>query len=539
MKFDVAGKYDVIVIGSGISGLICALELAKKGRTVCVLAKEAVTEGSSLYAQGGIAVPLSEADSVEKHLQDTIKAGSGLTNINTAKEIISHSVSSLESLISYGIKFDADSQNKIHLTKEAAHSTSRVCHAGGDASGRYITKVLVDKACRESNISISQGTSALALLTNDRGSAIGVLIQDVTKNHYSLLANDIVLASGGIGQIFENTTNPKVCTCDGIVMAYQAGAELQDVEMIQFHPTVLLDNGDPFLISEAIRGEGGKLKNINGEYFANHYHEQGELAPRDVLSRAIFFELEKTNSNRVFLNISNFTEDYFKLRFPSIYQTCLDRKIELFRTGIPVSPAVHYFIGGIKCDLYGATSIEHLWCIGECASNGFHGANRLASNSLLECIVTPHFLANKLLEDFKSNSSNMNYFEIDLDLKEYDDSTISQIMYDLKKKNSNSLGLIRRKSVLSEHLNYLNSLLELLRTDKLSLNCQVQELKNMALLSFLICQAAIKREHSLGVHYREDFLSPPSEFKHSVFCKNTELSWLPQVSLSPAISNFR
>ncbi len=539
MRFYVAAKYDVIVIGSGISGLICALELAKRNKTVCILAKEAVTEGSSLYAQGGIAVPLSDGDSVEKHLLDTIKTGSGLTDVSVAKEIISHSVASLENLISYGVKFDLTDQNKIHLTKEAAHSASRVCHVGGDASGRYITKVLVDRACREPNISISQGTFALALLTNKTSSVIGVLIEDVTREHYALLANDIVIASGGIGQIFENTTNPKVCTGDGIVMSYQAKAQLQDLEMIQFHPTVLLDNGDPFLITEAIRGEGGKLKNIKGEYFANQYHKLGELAPRDVLSRAILFELEKTNSNRVFLEVSNFSEEYFKSRFPSVYQTCLDRGIEVFKAGIPASPAAHYSIGGIKCDLYGTTSIEHLWCVGECASNGFHGANRLASNSLLECIVTPYFLINKLLEDSKPNIENVTYFEIDLDLKEYNDNVISRMTSDLKKNNSNALGLIRTKSILSEHLNYLKSLIKSLNPDKLSLNCQAQELKNMVLLSLLICQAALERDHSIGVHYRQDFVSLPNEFKHSVFCKNTGLYWLSQTSLTPITANTR
>ena len=539
MRFDVAGKYDVIVIGSGISGLFCALELAKKNKTVCMLAKEAVTEGSSLYAQGGIAVPLSESDSVEKHLQDTLNAGTGLINIDVAREIIAHSGSSLEQLISYGVNFDLTKQNKIHLTKEAAHSTSRVCHVGGDASGRYITKVLVDKACREPNISISQGTVALALLTDERKNANGVLVEDVTRNHYALLADDIVIATGGIGQIFTNTTNPKVCTGDGIVMSYRGGAELQDLEMIQFHPTGLFDKGEPFLISEAIRGEGGKLKNIKGEYFANRYHEQGELAPRDVLSRAIFFELEKTNSSHVFLDISNFDKDYFKSRFPSIYQTCLDRKIEFFEIGIPVAPAAHYFIGGIKCDLSGATNIGNLWCVGECASNGFHGANRLASNSLLECIVSPHFLVEQLSENSKVTLNNVNHFEIDLDLKEYDDDIVFRMTADLKRNNSNTLGLIRTKSVLSKHLDYLTSLFELLNPDKLSLNCQVQELKNMILLSFLICQAALKREHSLGVHYRQDFMSLPSEFKHSISRKNTELYWLSQMSSSSLTANLR
>ncbi len=539
MRFDVAAKFDVIIVGSGISGLICALELAKKGKMVCMLAKEAVTEGSSLYAQGGIAVPLGEGDSVEKHIMDTVKAGAGLTNLNIAREIISYSIEALENLISYGVKFDVTSQEKIHFTKEAAHSVPRVCHVGGDTSGKYITKILIDRACREENISISQGTAALAILLDDKEHAIGVLIEDVAKNHYALLADDIVLATGGIGQIFKHTTNPKVCTGDGIAMAYRAGAELQDIEMIQLHPTVLLDNGEPFLISEAVRGEGAKLKNIHGQYFANNYHESGELAPRDVLSRAILFETQKTNSSHVFLDISNFKKEYFMSRFPTIYQTCLDRMIEPFQTGIPVTPAAHYFIGGIKCNLYGTTNLKHLWSIGECTSNGFHGANRLASNSLLECIVTPHFLTRKLLENSKSDSYKFSFIEIDMDMKEYDDNLILKISNDLKQKNSSCLGLVRTKSSLEEHSIHIKSILELLNPEKISLNFQVQELKNMLLLSDLICQAAVKREHSIGVHYREDFLNQPSELKHSIIQKNRGLYWFSQASFSSTISNPR
>lgn len=539
MKFDVAAKFDVIIVGSGMSGLICALELAKNGKSVCILAKEAVTEGASLYAQGGIAVPLGEGDSVEKHVMDTVKAGAGLTNPNIAKDIISYSVQALERLISYGVKFDVTTQEKIHFTKEAAHSVPRVCHVGGDTSGKYITKILIDKACREQNISISQGTAALAILFDEKECATGILVEDVTKNHYALLADDVILATGGVGQIFENTTNPKVSTGDGIAMAYRAGAELQDTEMVQFHPTVLLDKGDPFLISEAVRGEGAKLKNIKGEYFAKDYHEAGELAPRDVLSRAILFEMQKTNSNRVFLDVSNFKREYFVSRFPTIYQTCIDRNSEPFINGIPVAPAAHYYIGGIKSDLYGATGIKNLWTIGECASSGFHGANRLASNSLLECIVSPHFLVQKILGSSKKSSYQFSFIEIELDNNNYDEKVVLNLMQNLKKKNSTSLGLLRTKLDMEKHLAFVESMTEVLNIDKLSLHFQVQELKNMLLLSNLICQASLKREHSIGVHYREDFPKLPHELKHSIIQKNRGLYWLSQKASEPVISKSR
>lgn len=538
MQFNVAAKYDVVIVGSGISGLICALELAKRGKSVCVLAKEAITEGSSLYAQGGIAVPLGEGDSIEKHLEDTIKAGAGLTDINIAREIISNGSLSLDCLISCGVRFDITEQNKIHLTKEAAHSVSRVCHVGGDASGKYITKVLVDKACRDSNISISQGSEAISLITNEYEDVVGVLVEDVTRDRYVLLASDVILATGGIGQIFENTTNPKVSTGDGVTMAYSIGAELQDIEMIQFHPTVLLDFGDPFLISEAVRGEGGKLRNVRGQYFAKNYHPQGELAPRDVLSRAILFELERTNSSRVFLDVSGLDRRYFKSRFPSIYQTCIDRKVDIFEAGIPVAPAAHYFVGGIKSNLDGSTNIRHLWIVGECASNGFHGANRLASNSLLECIVSPHFLVNQLLKTPDKHLTNLNNIDIEIDLKGYDDPQILKIISELKSKNSKNLGLIRTKSTLLEHSNYLNGLKEKIDVQKLSLNTQMQELKNMILLSSLICQAAINREHSIGVHYREDFPGSPEELKHSIICKNGGLYYMPHTSITVIGANL-
>ena len=530
MKFDVVAKFNVVVVGSGISGLICAIELAKQNKTVCILTKEAVTESSSLYAQGGIAVSLSEGDRFEDHLNDTLRAGAGLCNVKVAKEIINYSRVAFDKLISYGVKFDLDSENKIHQTREAAHSSSRVCHVGGDSSGRFITKVLIDRACRAHNISISQGSVVLSIVTNDDGGACGVLVEDVTRERYVILACDVVIASGGVGQIYKNTTNPQVCTGDGIVMAHSIGAHLQDLEMIQFHPTVLLKGGDPFLITEAIRGEGAKLKNIQRKYFTSAYHELRELAPRDILARAILNEMNKTNSDCVYLELSNFTLEYFKNRFPTIYNLCQERKIDLFGCGIPVAPAAHYFIGGIKTDLSGSCGVPSLWAIGEVACNGFHGANRLASNSLLECISVPHFLVRELLAKNRTSKNGVqNFIELKIDERDYKDNYLKNVLIELKDKNAQALGLTRTNERLSLHKLWLENLQETLSVKEIAANYQVQEIKNMTILSYLICLSAMHRDHCLGVHFREDLLESPKKFKHLVLSPEMQIYYESEV----------
>ena len=526
MKFNVVSKYDVVILGSGISALLCALELAKHEKSVCIITKEAVTESSSRYAQGGIAVPLAESDSVEKHLNDTLLAGTKLCNETVSREILSHSVKAFKKLESYGVKFDLKSDKNIHQTKEAAHSVSRVCHIGGDASGRFITKTLIDRVCREPKILISQGSIALSIFRPENyKNSFGVLVGDVTRDNYVILAKDIIIATGGLGQIYETTTNPKVITGDGIAMAYFLGAEIQDIEMIQFHPTVLIDNGSPFLITEAIRGEGGRLKNANGEYFAYKYHERAELAPRDILSRAILSEMKKTKSERVYMDLRNLGENYFMSRFPSIYQTCLERKIDLFKNGIPVIPAAHYLIGGVKSNLSGKTCVPGLWAVGEVASNGFHGANRLASNSLLECIVVPDLLVNELITN-KKEEFFLNISEVCLDIDElnYDEAKVASFIKELQSRNLKNIALIRTEANLKEHLDWLNKASEIYNIELTSFSYQAQELKNMILLSTLICNAALERKHSLGVHNREDYQLLPVEFLHSVYSLK-QLKW--------------
>ncbi|OGI19526.1 MAG: L-aspartate oxidase [Candidatus Melainabacteria bacterium RIFCSPHIGHO2_02_FULL_34_12] len=529
IRFKPVEKFDVVIIGSGISGLICAIELSVAGKSVCIFTKEAVTESSSLYAQGGIAIPLSTGDSFERHLQDTLKAGTSLCNVSVAREIIKNSILAYEKLISYGIRFDLTDDAIPHLTKEAAHSFARVCHIGGDASGRFITKALIDKACRESNVSISQGTAVIRLLKNEFGRINGVLACDVTGNKYSVFAGDVIIASGGAGRLFKLTTNPQVSTGDGIALAYSAGAYLQDMEMIQFHPTVMHVNGEPLLITEAIRGEGARLKNIKGEYFATSYHKMGELAPRDVLSRAILSEIEKiekAKSGFVYLDISSFNKEYFKTRFPTVYQACIEREVDLFGAGIPVAPAAHYLIGGIKTDLYGKTNIPGLWALGEIASNGFHGANRLASNSLLECVVVPHLLVESLLTQKELNLSQAEEMcSVEFDENQYDDNDIENILNELQLRNLNSLGLVRNERLLREHKFWLHNLSEKYYVDKLGQNIKIQEFKNMILLSNLICTLALERRHSLGVHFRQDYPALAESYKHSLIAQNFELTW--------------
>ncbi len=536
MKFDVAGKFDVLVIGSGISGLICALELAQKKLSVCILTKEAVTESSSQYAQGGIAVPLQDSDSCEKHVLDTVNAGAGLCNYDVVKELISNSVSSYKKLISYGVGFDLLGNGHPHQTREGAHSVARICHAGGDSTGRIVTKTLVDRACRDLNISISQGTVALSLVKNDSGSVVGILAEDLTKDRYVILAKHVIIATGGAGHIFENTTNPKVITGDGIVLSYRAGADLRDLEFIQFHPTVCNYQGEMFLITEAIRGEGGKLKNINGEYFAKSYHPLAELAPRDVLSRALVTEMNKTSSGFVYLTLDSFDKNYFKDRFPTIYNFCIERNIDLFVSGIPVLPAAHYFIGGVKCNVSGKTSLDGLWCVGEAASNCFHGANRLASNSLLECITVPHLLVREILGSNPCTALLKDSYDLDIDTQIFDENEVKKTISRIQRQNERFLGVSRNENNLRENLEFISGLFEKYNADRLSLDLFGQELKNTIYLTLLITKSALERRHSIGVHYRDDYKNCPDVFKHSISSLNKDLYWGNETSNKQLIS---
>src|SRR5512143_149621 len=377
---------DFLIIGGGVAGLRAAIELARSGE-VLVVTKDAPSESSSEYAQGGVAVALSDEDEISIHFEDTIKAGDGLCLRKAVGTLVEEGPTRIRELILWGAEFDKEG-TKLAFTQEAAHSKRRILHAQGDSTGREIMRVLTDKVRSAGSVSKIDYAFTRDLIIQD-GRCIGAVVcLQAQKKVLVISAQAVLLATGGAGQLFERTTNPAVATGDGMAMAYRAGAALVDMEFVQFHPTALFREGAPqFLLSEAMRGEGGMLKNIHGLRFMDGYHPARELAPRDVVTRAIHAEMAVTGSSHVYLDMTHLNADYIIQRFPRIYRTCKNLGIDIAREFIPVSPAAHYLMGGVRTDLWGATSVPGLFAAGETACTGVHGANRLASNSLLEGLV--------------------------------------------------------------------------------------------------------------------------------------------------------
>src|SRR5215813_3558292 len=377
---------DFIVIGSGIAGIRAAVELAPAGRTV-VLTKDRITESNTEYAQGGIAVALSEEDDLSLHFQDTIDAGDGLCDAEAVKVLVQEGPPRITELIRHGAEFDRKG-GELAFTREAAHSRSRVIHARGDATGREIVRALITWSRQLDQIEYLPHSCTQSLIVKDSRCVGVTYIEPVTNRIRALYARAVVLATGGAGQLYLHTTNPDVATGDGQAMAYRAGAVMADMEFIQFHPTALAVEGAPrFLLSEAMRGEGGILRNPAGERFMPRYDKRAELAPRDVVSRSIYFEMKRGGWPFVYLDLRALDRGFVRERFPQIHATCLLYNIDVTRDLIPVSPAAHYIMGGVKTDTFGRTSIPGLFAAGEVACTGVHGANRLASNSLLEGLV--------------------------------------------------------------------------------------------------------------------------------------------------------
>jgi len=370
---------DFLVIGGGVAGLRAAIELAPRG-SVLVLTKDKATESTTGYAQGGVAVALSDEDEVCIHYEDTVKAGDGLCNEEAVKVLVEEGPACILELMSWGADFDKEG-SKLSFTIEAAHTRKRILHSHGDSTGKEIERVLIKKARSFPSVRRYDFAFTLDLITED-GRCIGatVLRGDSIIN---VFARAVILATGGAGQLYSRTTNPVISTGDGIAIAYRAGALIVDMEFIQFHPTTLYSPGAPqFLLSEAMRGEGAVLRNIHGQRFMHHYHEMSELASRDTVARAIVSEMVKTGARHVYLDLRHLDRDFVKKRFPQIYTTCLQYDIDITEDMIPVCPAAHYIMGGVSTDLAGETGIKGLFAAGEVACTGVHGANRLASNSL-------------------------------------------------------------------------------------------------------------------------------------------------------------
>ncbi len=387
MPFDAVTRTDFLVIGCGVAGLRAAIELAAQGR-VLVLAKDALSESASEYAQGGIAVALSDEDEVGLHYDDTLRAGDELCDEQAVSVLVNEGPRYIQELIEWGTKFDRKG-SKLSFGREGAHSRSRVLHAHGDSTGHEITRALFARARGFGDrLSFHSFASTVDLIV-DGGRVCGAIVyDDEDKQLKSIFANSVLLATGGLGQVYADTTNPEVATGDGVAIAFRAGAEVSDMEFVQFHPTALCLKGAPhFLLSEALRGEGGILRNTDYNRFMPRYHAEAELAPRDVVSRAIVSEMHRTRSEFVYLDLTNLGEDFLRKRFPRIYNTCLEFNIDLASEPVPVHPAAHYAMGGVATDLEGRTTLPGLYAAGEVACTGVHGANRLASNSLLEGLV--------------------------------------------------------------------------------------------------------------------------------------------------------
>lgn len=515
-------NYNIVIVGSGISGLFLANKLARNNNFkdgILIITKDELFSGSSSLAQGGIVSVMPKInpnDSVELHIKDTMKAGCNLNNINSVKFVSTNSSLAIEDLIKFGVEFDKNENGTFNFTMEGAHSIARILHSKGDSTGSVIEKVLVEQIKNAPNVDVYENTMALELLTDGNNICKGLIAYNtLDKTYEAVYASCVVLATGGIGQIYSYTTNPEVSTGDGIAIAYNSGAKVSDMEFVQFHPTSLYckDKFTVPLVSESVRGEGASLIDINGKSFVKDYDERGDLAPRDVVARAIFNQMEITNSPFVNLDISSIGLEKFKKRFPTITKLCLENDIDLTTNLIPVRPCEHYFMGGIKVDIHSKTTIENLYAIGECAATGLHGANRLASNSLLECTVYPGELAKILNKeaiippkknDVKIKNIIENYINVENNSTDYE--TIEYLKDEfkrLKKIMSENVGIIRTKESLRDALYKINELE--FNLDGKKIYCKEKyELKNAITVSKLIIRAALKREISIGAHYRLD-----------------------------------
>lgn len=491
---------DVIVIGAGIAGFFTAIKASEQHR-VTMITKKSLMDSNTRYAQGGIAAVFAEDDSPEFHREDTLTAGAGLCSEDAVHVLVHEGPVGVHQLIQMGAEFDLEN-GEYALTKEGAHSHRRILHAHGDATGYEIVRALSEQAKVNPKIDIWDDHFVIDFITH-RNECIGVIAQRPDGQRVFVQGKATILASGGAGQLYRYTTNPDVATGDGIAMAYRAGAYIQDMEFIQFHPTSLCYPGAPrFLISEAVRGEGAYLRNIKGERFMNKYHHQLELAPRDVVARAIINEMEETKSTFVYLDITHESEALIKHRFPTIYQYCLQYGLDMTTDWIPVAPAAHYTMGGVKTDLNGETNITRLFACGEVSSTGVHGANRLASNSLSEAIVFGRRIIERIntLMPQSQSYDDLSYTE------DRHDSPIQAIVerrLKLQKVMVRYAGLRRDAAGLQKGLEELKRQLPIY--DARLTKREEYEFANMLTCATLVTESALWREESRGAHYREDY----------------------------------
>ena len=533
---------DYAVVGSGIAGLRAAIELSEAG-SVLVLAKSNLSDSATAWAQGGIAVALSDEDEIGLHEQDTINAGDGLCRPEAVSLLVEEGPKYIAQLIEWGTEFDR-AGTKLAFTREAAHSRSRILHAQGDSTGREISRALLARAHSIPHLHLRPHAFTTQLLM-DRGRVTGLRFIDETDlTLHELHAGAVLLATGGLGQIYRETTNPEVATGDGMAIAYEAGAVLSDMEFMQFHPTALAIQGAPrFLLAEALRGEGGVLRNIGLERFMKKYHDAQELAPRDVVARAIVSEMQRTESTHVYLDMTKKSEEFLQKRFPRIYETCLSCGLDLASDLAPVCPAAHYVIGGVKTDLQGRTSLPGLYAAGETAATGVHGANRLASNSLLEGLIFGALAGQAMIKEapagkrkgqalpgspvpLPANSSTAQKETVKNGAAKSEAAKPPALICALRSKIRDlmwrDVGIMRTGKELAESVKQLEAM-ELPKCDKSGRASH--ELQNLHTLSLAMARAALAREESRGSHYRSDFPFRNDEnfAKHSAVQKGKDV----------------
>ncbi len=528
---------DFVIIGGGIAGIRAAIELAAVGR-VLVLTKGDVAESNTQQAQGGIAAALADDDEVALHYQDTLRAGDGLCCEQAVQMLVEQGPQEIRRLIQWGMKFDRDG-NRLAFTREGAHSRSRVLHAHGDSTGAQTMRALLAKAQRLRNLEIRSHAFALNLLKEGERVSGVLCLDEATGAVQHLSARSVLLATGGLGQVYQETTNPSVATGDGVALAFRAGALLSDLEFIQFHPTALFARGAPrFLLSEALRGEGGILRNILLERFMPRYHEAGELAPRDIVSRSIVMEMQRTRSDFVYLDLTALDAEHLKQRFPTIYSTCLHYNLDITQDLVPVRPAAHYSMGGVATDLEGATSVAGLYAAGEVAATGVHGANRLASNSLLEGLVfgaraavamtrsygpakvppaPPHFPIETRTEAAAGEANGLTTLPPEKLIDE-----VRSILW-------NKAGILRNAKDLGEAQRRLAALS---LGPEIPFHRRAYEAENILTVGWLIVRCAQARQESRGAHYRtdaplKDETRPPA---HSFVRKSSPVFFAPALA---------
>ncbi len=519
-------SFDYIILGSGIAGLSLALELSDHG-IVAVITKKSRAESNTNYAQGGIASVTSQEDSFELHVRDTLVAGAGLCKEDVVRKIVSAGPERIAWLVSLGLKFSEREENGIRgydLGKEGGHSKRRILHAK-DVTGREIESALVEAVSSQKNITIFENHFAIDLILSSKIGApgprrvLGVYILDRASGEvHTFLSAVVVLATGGCGKVYLYTTNPDIATGDGVAMAHRAGVPIANMEFIQFHPTCLYHkDAKSFLISEAVRGEGAHLVNSAGERFMKNYDERGELAPRDIVARAIDAEIKRRGDKCVFLDLRHKGDDFIRERFPNIYRTCLKYGIDATDEPIPVVPAAHYQCGGVVCGVDGSTSLKGLYALGEVACTGLHGANRLASNSLLEAVVMAHEAAKTIIHNKSEKISCPvpewqpgNAVEPDeLVVVSHNWEEIRRLMWDY-------VGIVRTTKRLQRAQSRLTNLAREIEEFYwgYKVTADLLELRNLVVVAQLIVRCALIRKESRGLHYTMDFPEPDPAWLH-------------------------